>query len=131
MASRIQAINAYRPRVKLGRTAGNEELVEFIARSTGLNESGVRQALLELRDAVISFNKQGRAVKLDGLGTYTPSVDLEGTIKVSHRADRALKNAVNAQGAFKGDISNRTNIGKTGDDLVAMWDTDNPGDVVS
>ncbi len=46
MASRIQAINAYRPRVKLGRTAGNEELVDFIARSIGLKESGVRQALL-------------------------------------------------------------------------------------
>ncbi len=42
MASKIQAINAYCPRVKLGRTASNDELVEFIARSTGLNESGVR-----------------------------------------------------------------------------------------
>ncbi len=131
MASKIQAINASRPRIKLGRTAGNEELIEFIARSTGLNESGVRQALLELRDAVISFNKQGRAVKLDGLGTYTPSINLEGTIKVSHRADRALKNALNMKGAFRGDITNRENIGKTGDDLVAMWDADNPGDIVS
>ena len=50
MASRIQAINAYRQRVKLGRTAGTEELVEFIARSTGLNESGVRQAFLPQYD---------------------------------------------------------------------------------
>jgi nucleoid DNA-binding protein len=107
------------------------EAIDFIARSTGLNESGVRQALLELRDAVISFNKQGRAVKLDGLGTYTPAIDLAGTIKVSHRADKALKNAVNAQGAFRGEIINRENIGKTGDDLVAMWNADNPGDVVS
>ena len=131
MASKIQAINANRPRIKLGRTAGNEELIEFIARSTGLNESGVRQALLELRDAVISFNKQGRAVKLDGLGTYSPSINLEGTIKVSHRADRTLKNALNMTGAFRGDIINRENIGKTGDDLVAMWDADNPDNVVS
>lgn len=131
MASKIQAINANRPRIKLGRTADNEELTEYIARSTGLNESGVRQALLELRDAIISFNKQGRAVKLDGLGTYTPSIDLEGTIKVSHRADRALKNALNTKGAFRGDIVNRDNIGKTGDDLVAMWNTDNPSDPVS
>lgn len=53
MASRIQTINAYRPKVKLGRTAGNDELVEFIARSTGLNESGVSQVLLELRDTLI------------------------------------------------------------------------------
>ena len=131
MASKIQAINANRPRIKLGRTAGNEELIEFIARSTGLNESGIRQALLELRDAVITFNKQGRAVKLDGLGTYTPSINLEGTIKVGHRADSSLKNALNMKSAFKGDIINRENIGKTSDELVIMWNTENPGNLVS
>ena len=101
------------------------------ARSAGLNEGGVRQALLELCDAVISFNHQGRVVKLEGLGTYTPSIDLAGTLKVSRRADKALKNAINAaQGAFKGEIANRANIGKTGDSLAALWDTDDPGDVV-
>ncbi len=56
MAKLIQAITAYGPRLKLGRTADTDELVDFIARSTGLNESGVRQVLLELRDAAIFFN---------------------------------------------------------------------------
>ncbi|MBK8985784.1 MAG: hypothetical protein IPM39_06830 [Chloroflexi bacterium] len=131
MASRIQAINAYRPKIKLGRTAETSELVEFIARSTGLNESGVRQVLLELRDTVIFFNKQGRSVKLEGLGTYAPSIDLEGKIKISHRADQSLKNAINAQGAFQGKIENRENIGKTGNELVAMWNGQNPENVAS
>ena len=131
MATKIQAINAYRPRVKLGRRAETDELVTFIARSTGLNERGVRQVLLELRDAAIFFNQQGRGIQLEGLGTYSPSIDLAGTIKVSHRADTALKNALNAQGSFKGEIINRANIGKTGDELVAMWNTDNPDDPVS
>ena len=80
---------------------------------------------------LISFNHQGRAVKLEGLGTYTLSIDLAGTLKVSHRADKALKNALNAQGAFKGEITNRANIGKTGADLTEMWDADNPDDMVS
>lgn len=62
MADRIQAINAHRPRIKLGRTTNMDELVAFIARSTGLNESGRRQVLLELRDAVIYFNRQGRTM---------------------------------------------------------------------
>ncbi len=57
MAKLIQAITAYGPRLKLGRTADTDELVDFIARSTGLNESGVRQVLLELRDAAIFFNR--------------------------------------------------------------------------
>jgi hypothetical protein len=131
MATKIQAINTYRPKLKLGRTATTNELVEFIARSTGLNESGVRQVLLELRDAAIFFNKQGRAVKFEGLGTYTPSIDLEGKLKISHRADTALTNALNAQGAFQGEIENRGNIGKTGDELVGLWNTNHPEDMVS
>lgn len=130
MASRIQAINAYRPRVKNGRRVENQELVAFIARSTGLNESGVSQVLLEMRDALVFFNRQGRPVKLEGLGTYTPTIDLEGEINVSHRADTHLKRALN-DGNFAGDIENRENIGKTSDDLVQMWNDDNPDDPVS
>lgn len=131
MADRIQAINAYRPRLILGRRAGTEELVAFISRSTGLNESGVQQVLLEMRDAVIFFNQQGRAVQLEGLGTYSPSIDLEGTFKVNHRADKALTNALNAPGSYLGEIANRENIGKTSDELVEMWNTDHPDDPVS
>lgn len=130
MASRIQAINMYRPKIKLGNTAGNDDLVQFISRSTGLNESGVRQVILELRDAVIFFNRRGEAVKLEGLGIYAPSIDLEGTFKVGHRADTVLTKTLNVQGSFTGNIENRENIGKTGDELVGMWNADHPDDPV-
>ena len=130
MASQIAAVNAYCPKIKLGRTAGTDELVEFIARSTGLNESGVRQVLLELRDALISFNRQGRAVKLEGLGTYTPAIGLDGVIKIGHRADTALKSALNQSGAFRGEILNRETIGQTHDDLIARWNGAHPDDLV-
>ncbi len=61
--------------------------MECIARRTGLNESGVRQVLLERRDAVSACKRQGRAVKLAGLDTYTPAIDVDGVYKVSQRAD--------------------------------------------
>lgn len=130
MTSKIRAINAHRPRVVLGKRAEMDDLVSFIARSTGLNESGVRQVLLELRDAVIFFNLRGQAVKLEGLGTYTPKIDLDGTMGVGHRADIKIKNSFNAPGAFQGEIENRENIGKTSDDLVAMWNEAHPDDPV-
>lgn len=130
MASKIQAVNNYRPKLKLGRTAGTEELVAFIARSTGLNESGIRQVLLELRDAAIFFNEQGRGVKLEGLGTYSPKIALKGKLSISHRADKALTNALNAGGAYQGEIVNKENIGKTADELVAMWNAEHPTDLV-
>jgi hypothetical protein len=130
MASRIQAINAYCPKIKLGQRVEMDEVVKFIARSTGLNESGVRQVLLELRDVIIYHNLLGRAVKLEGLGTYTPTIGLDGEFNSKNRADPAIKNGMNAPGDFEGEIENRENVGKTSDDLVAQWDVDHPGDPV-
>jgi hypothetical protein len=130
MASRIKAINAYMPRIELGRRAEMDELIDLIAARTGLNEGEIRQVLLEMRDSVLFYNLQGRAVKLEGLGTYTPVIQLDGDFKVGHRADVALKKGLNAPGEFRGDIENSENIGKTGDDLVAMWNEDHPDDPV-
>jgi len=131
MANRIKAINAYMPNVKLGQRAELSDLVEFIARSTGLNEGSIRQVLTELRDAVVFFNLRGQPVQLEGLGTYTPTVDLGGEIGVGHRADTHIKGKLNVSGAFKGEIERRENIGKSGDDLVAKWNADHPDDPVA
>jgi hypothetical protein len=131
MASKIKAIAAYRPKVKLGRTAQMDEVVAYIADRTGLNEGELSIALKELRDAVAFFNLAGRAVKLEGLGTYAPKVGLDGVLDVAHRLDRALKNRLNAPGAFGGEIENRDMIGKTGDDLVALWNEEHPDDPVT
>jgi nucleoid DNA-binding protein len=130
MASKIQAVNAYRPKVKLGRTVPLTQLVNYIADRTGLNEGEVSIVLKELRDAVIFFTRQGQGVKIEGLGTYLPKVGLDGTFDVSHRLDRAIKNALNAPGAFGGEIVNRENVGQTADDLVALWNADHPDDPV-
>jgi len=131
MASRIKAINAYRPKIDLGSTVQLPELVAYIADRTGLNEGEVTIVLKELRDAIIFFNRQGQGVKLEGLGTYLPNIGLDGTFDVSHRLDREIKNALNAPGAFSGDIINAENIGKTPDELVAMWNEAHPDDPVA
>jgi len=130
MASRIKAIGAYRPRIKLGRTAQMSEVVAYIAERTGLNEGEVSIALKELRDVVAHFNLAGRGVKLEGLGIYAPKIGLDGTLDASHRLDRALKNRLNTPDAFQGEIENRDMIGKTGDDLVARWNEEHPEDPV-
>lgn len=131
MASRIKAINEYRPKIELGRRAETNEIVDLIATRTGLNEGDVRQVLLELRDVVLFYNLQGRAVKLEGLGTYTPIIQLNGEFKVGHRADMALKRGLNTPGEFLGDIKNRENAGKTSDEIVAMWNEEHPDDPVA
>ena len=131
MASRIAAINAYRPKVVLRPSVGMKELVEYIADRTGLNKGEIQIVLSELSATVQFFNKQGQGVKLPGLGTYLPKIDTQGKFSISHRLDREISNVLNAPGAFTGEIANRENIGKSGDELVALWNEAHPDDPVS
>lgn len=131
MASRIAAINVYRPKVVLRPTVALKELVEYIADRTGLNKGEIQMALSELSAAVQFYNKQGQGVKLPGLGTYLPSVGLKGNFGISHRLDKEIANALNAPGAFSGEIANRENIGKSADDLVGLWNSAHPDDPVA
>ena len=126
MASKIQAINVFRPKINLRPSVAMKELVEYIADRTGLNKGEIQMALSELSDAVQFYNKRGQGVKLQGLGTYLPKINLQGKFSISHRLDREIANELNAPGAFSGDIQNRQNIGKTPDELVALWNEAHP-----
>lgn len=130
MASKIKAINACRPRIKVARTVQRDELVRHVARHTGLNESELVQVLIELRDAVVDFNRSGVGVKLEGLGTYLPNMRLDGSLDVQHRLDKGLKRRLN-QEPFEGEVVNRQNVGKTAGELVALWNEEHPDDPVS
>jgi len=131
MAPRIKAVNAYRPRIEQGNTVQKPELVRALSRATGLVEGSIDQSIKELRDQIIEFNRAGRAVKVDGLGTFSPSIDLEGNLAISYRADPALSNGLNIPGIFTGTILNRENVGKTSDELVQRWNTENLDDQVT
>ncbi len=130
MANRIKAINALRPRLKLGPTVQFRELTALLSSRTGLHSSEVLNVLLELRDAVAFYHHTGRGVKLDGLGTYLPNIGLDGTFNVEHRLDRELKARLNEPRTYVGTISNRRNIGKTAAELVALWNELHPEDPV-
>lgn len=131
MAERIKAISTFRPRIKLGKRAGLKEVVELIVARSTLNEGEVYNALRELRDVVAHICLTGRSVSLEGLCSYTPSVQLDGSFKLTHRMDKDLVGLMNKPYAFKGDINNRSNIGFSPDDLVALWNEENPSDPVT
>ena len=130
MSSKIKAIGAYRPRIELGNTVQKPELMRAVSRATGLVEGSADQAIKEFRDQIIEYVRAGRSVKIDGLGTWTPNITLDGTLDIQYRADTALTNGLNVPGTFTGTILNRENIGKTGDELVARWNAENPTDQV-
>lgn len=129
MASRIQALNHYRPQIEYGETAGWREVAEFLEARTTLSKTDIIATLTGLQDAVLHFNLQGRGVKLEGLGTYLPNINYQGEIDAAHRLDRRLKRELN-NGSFSGKIRNRKNIGKTVDEVIAMWNAEHPEDPV-
>ena len=130
MAHRIQVISIYRPRIEQGNTVQKPELIRSVSRATGLVEALLDYVIKELRDKIIEFVRSGRAVKIEGLGTWTPNIGLDGSFDIQYRADTALVNALKVPGTFTGRILNRENIGNTGDELVAKWNHKNPDDQV-
>jgi hypothetical protein len=131
MAPRIKAVNAYRPQIKQGNTVQKAELIRAVSRATSLVEGSVDQAVKEVRDQIIEFCRAGRAVKVEGLGTFTPTIDLDGYFSISFRADAAMNAGINLPGTFSGTILNREFIGKTSDELVARWNADHSEDPVT
>lgn len=130
MAHRIKAINAYRPRIEQGNTVQKPELIRAVSRATGIVEGTLDHNIKELRDHLIEYCRAGRAVKVEGLGTWTPTVSLDGTFDIQYRPDPAFSYGLNIPGIFTGTLVNREHIGKTGEDLVTLWNTDNPTDLV-
>jgi hypothetical protein len=130
MARRIQVISILRPRVKQGNTVKKPELIRAISRATSIVEGVADLVIKELQHYIIEYLLSGRAVKIDGLGTWTPNLSLDGTLEVQYRADAALIKALRNSRRFDGHISNRKNIGLSGNELVAKWNALHPEDPV-
>lgn len=130
MTHRVKALAEYRPRIAPSRPCEMMELARYLSDRTGLHVTQVRFILGELQAGVLNFTRAGRAVRLEGLGTFTPGIDLEGKISINHRADVGLTNALNTPGFFEGDIIHRDNIGKQMDDLVGLWNEEHPEDLL-
>jgi len=128
MARIVQAVSAYGPKVELNPTAQLKQVADWMAMRTGLNKSEVLMVLQEMNEAILFFNAQGIPVKLPGVGTFTPSVDREGTFNVNFRADTGLKKSINAPDAYTGKVANRNRIGLDNAGYKALWDPEHPQD---
>lgn len=130
MADKLKAINKFRPKIKKGRTAGMKEVVNYIADKTGFTKGSLYGVLYELSEAVIFFNQQGRAINIEGLGIYTPEINTKGRFLVSHKVSKDILQELNRPGAFHGTLLNKSNVGKTTEEFIRLWNKENPGDKV-
>ncbi len=130
MAGRLKAIGLLRPRVKLGRMVEMDQIVSFVANRSGLSRAGINQVIYELNEAILFFGRDGRTVKLNGLARFAPKVAIDGKLAFSVTVDNELQVRLNDLGTYKGEFYNRQNLGKTPDELLEQWNTENPDDPV-
>jgi len=130
MSHQLKAINAYRPRLDKGTTVQQPELIRNMSHGTGLLEGIVDHTVTELRDKIIFYCSIGRAVKVEGLGIWTPAIGLDGRLSINYRPDPSFTYKLNMPGMFTGKIVNREHIGKTVEELVTQWNEDYPEDPV-
>ena len=95
-----------------------------------MNYGEIFNVLMELHEGIKFFTLEGNSVKISGLGTFSPSVNLGGRFRVNCRLDVGIGKAINVVGAFKGSVLNRDNTGLTSDDLVELWNAEHPDDPV-
>ena len=130
MAIRLVAINLLRPRLKLTEAVGINEMAGLIAGRTSINRGTVKNILDELQASIIHFNKLGMAVNMQGIGLFSPKIALNGDITVQFRQNKELRNSMETHLEYVKTIINRDSVGKTPDELVALWNEENPSDPV-
>lgn len=130
MAKKIQAIQAYRPRIDLGDAAKIDRFLELTTLRTTLSSGVVKNVQESEVETLIGLLLDGRPVHT-GIAIYTPSIDLNGDFEVKVKVDKRILRALNGDGAFRGKLINAENVGLTSDQLVEIWDAHHPGDQVS
>lgn len=128
MATILQAVNQYGPKLEFKPTAQLEKVSEWMAMRTGLNKSEVMMVYQESSEAILYFCKSGQPVKIPGVGTFTPSMDRSGEVIINFRADMELKNGINIPAAYDGVVVNKEHIGWTNAQYKTAWDADHPAD---
>ncbi len=129
MAKRIQAITKYRPRIKQGKATGERRYLEMVTHRTTLSTGVVKNVQESEIETIIGILLEGRPVHT-GAAIYSISIGLDGEYKVNVRLNKRITQAVNAVGAFQGEITNAENVGKTNDDMIARWNVEHPDDPV-
>lgn len=131
MANKMNAITTYMPRIVRGVTVQVEEVAGLIAGRTSMNPGSVLQALKEFLYVLNFFISSGRSVTLPGIGAFSPTIKLDGRIRINVRLDKHLIAELNkSKSSFIGKIVNAENIGKTVEDLVLIWNEEHPDDLI-
>jgi hypothetical protein len=106
----------------------SEELIENIVAVTNQSRGSVLAVLSELDVQIESGLKAGRIVKLPNGTHYEPTGKKDGSINIDVRVNPDLDKQVNT--GFRGQWLNSANIGKSEEEIIALWNEAHPEDPV-
>ena len=130
LATLIQAIATYRPRVAKAHTVELGELIERLSRGSLVTESIARLVLADLvRELKLSL-KAGQQVNLEGIGIFRPEISLDGSARVVMRMDKGLKQTLRRADELDGTVLRRENIGMDRAAIIARWNAEHPEDPI-
>lgn len=112
--------NSNFPRIKLNKPVEKNDLIKFINSRSGFVASDIVGMIYELRDVILYYLRNGTPVKLEGIGIFSPSIKLDGTIRIKFRADKELVAELNREHNLKNRITNRKHLGKTLSELEKL-----------
>jgi hypothetical protein len=128
MASLLQAVARYGPRVEQGPHAQMPELGSYMARGSALSPNLAEFAIAELGEATAHFLQQGSPVVIPGLGRLRLSADRHGQLRLNFVADKALLAKVLDPDKFGGSLHNAAARRWSDADYKAAWDAEFPDD---
>ena len=130
MASLIQAVSAYRPRVAKTHTVNLHEMAERLARGSLVTRSIADMVLADLGDEVRLSLRAGHTVSLGGIGSFRPEIGFDGSVRISVRLDPKLRRAISGIDQLDGTIFNRENIGLSTAKMIERWNLEHPDDPI-
>jgi hypothetical protein len=128
MAKKIQAWTQYGPRLKPATPLSGDELIEQVTEGSNESMSSVLAVLSALDRVMEQALKAGRIVQMPNGTHFRPIGKGDGTVKVKVRVNPFVMRDVNDN--FRGAWRNAENIGKTTDELIALWNEAHPDDLV-
>ena len=100
----IRAIAVFAPRIKPAKVSTMTELVKTIAGRTGLNKGDILQVVNQFKEVIVLTAQAGRGVKIEGLATFKPKINLKGQISLSVRLDPSFIAELNAPKPLKASL---------------------------
>jgi len=110
--------NTQFPRLKLNSPLENRQLINYISNGSTLGAADIMGMIYALRDTLMHHLKYATPVRLEGIGIFSPTLKLDGTIKVRFRPDKEFLRELNSQkDNLRDHITNKRNVGKSLGDL--------------